>query len=109
MKNRDICFALVLAAIGGVHSANAGGSAEASGMALTHSMEAIGYSLEGGFKIASGTAAVPLMFAGEVGAVSGEIGNALYEEANAPPHGAFPVTDEVITVGPSPAEQLKDQ
>ena len=89
-------------------SASAGGSAEASAQALTHSLEAIAYSLEGGLKLASGAAAIPLITVGEIGKVSGEVGYELMEEAESMPHGlgAYPVTDEVITVGPNPADQL---
>lgn len=87
----------------------AGGAVEASAQAVTHSMEAIGYTLEGSFKLASGAVAVPFTVVGEIGKVSGEVGNELWEEANSPPHGPFPVTDEVITVGPKPSEQLENR
>jgi hypothetical protein len=86
----------------------AGGSAEASARALEHSLEALGYSIEGGLKLVSGAAAVPLITVGEIGKVSGEAGEELWEEANAPPRGPFPVTDEVVTVGPEPGEQLRE-
>jgi len=87
----------------------AGGSAEASAQALNNSFEAIGYSVEGGLKLASGAAAIPFMVVGEIGNVSGEVGHGLWEEANSPPNGPLPVTDEIITVGPNPAEQLEYQ
>ena len=87
--------------------ATAGGSAEASAQALTHSLEALGYALEGSLKVVSGAAAIPLMTIGELGTVSGEVGQELWDEANAPPRGAFPVTDEIVTAGPVPAEQLE--
>ena len=87
-------------------SAKAGGSAEASAQAMVHSMEAIGYTVQGGIKLASGAAAIPLKAAGEIGKVSGEIGDELLKEAESPPSDPFPVTDEVITVGPKPADQL---
>lgn len=108
MKHLHIVFVTALLSAS-MNIVSAGGSAEASAQALTHSLEALGYAVEGSLKLASGAAAVPLMFTGEIGAISGEVGNELYEEANAPPHGAFPVTDEVITVGPAPAEQLEHQ
>ncbi len=87
----------------------AGGSAEASAQALNNSFEAIGYSVEGGLKLASGAAAIPFMVVGEIGNVSGEVGHGLWDEANSPPSGPLPVTDEIITVGPNPAEQLEYQ
>ena len=90
-------------------SVQAGGSAEASAQAINHSLEAIGYTVESGIKLASGAVAVPLMIVGEIGKASEEIGDDLWEEANSPPHEPFPVTDEVITVGPEPAEQLENR
>ncbi len=96
--------------------ASAGGSAEASARALESSVQAIGYSLQGGFKLVSGAAALPLMVAGEIGRVSGEAGRSLWDEANAPPvdlagqpvgRGPLPVTDEIVTAGPKPGEQLE--
>jgi len=90
-------------------SSYAGGSAEASAQAVAHSMEAIGYTVEGGLKLASGAAAIPLKAAGEIGKVSGEIGDELLKEAETPPVDPFPVTDEVITVGPKPADQLDNR
>ena len=87
----------------------AGGSAEASAQALDHSFQAIGYSIEGGLKLASGAAAIPFMVVGEIGTVSGEIGHDLWEEANSPPSGPLPVTDEIVTVGPNPAVQLENR
>ena len=72
-------------------------------------MQALGYSIEGGLKLVSGAAALPLITAGEVGKVSGEAGHDLWDEANSPPHGAFPVTDEIVTVGPEPDKQLQGE
>lgn len=88
----------------------AGGSAEASARALEHSVQAVGYSLQGGLKLVSGAAALPLIAAGEIGRVSGEAGRELWEEANAPPvpGTALPVTDEIVTAGPKPGQQLNE-
>ena len=102
-------FTLFLIILINSFTANAGGSAEASAQALTHSMEAIGYTLEGGFKMVSGAVALPLVTVGEIGKVSGEIGNELWEEANSPPRGPFHITDEVITIGPVPSDQLRNR
>lgn len=94
----------------------AGGSAEASARALESSVQAIGYTLQGGLKLVSGAAALPLVVAGEIGRVSGEAGRSLWDEANAPPvdmtgtpvtRGPLPVTDEIVTAGPKPGEQLE--
>jgi len=98
----------------------AGGSAEASAQAAAHSMEAIGYAVEGGFKLAAGAIAVPLQVVGGIGKASGEVGDDLWREANSPPHTPLPLTDEVITIrpgpthpegeaaGPSPREQFRN-
>lgn len=85
-----------------------------AGDAVEASMQALGYTMEAGFKMVSGAAAIPLVSVGEIGAVSGEIGAELMEEAATPPgqyqsDAAFPLTDEVVTAGPGPAEQLNSQ
>ena len=87
----------------------AGGSVEHSARALEMSLQAIGNSTIAGLKLASGAAAVPLISVGEVGKVSGDVGNELWEEANTIEPGAFPVSDEVITVGPEPDKQLEKE
>ncbi|OGT83472.1 MAG: hypothetical protein A3H91_10835 [Gammaproteobacteria bacterium RIFCSPLOWO2_02_FULL_61_13] len=105
-KSRFFVTSILLAHFSG--PATAGGSAEASARALEHSMQAIGYSIQGGLKLVSGAAALPFMVAGEIGRVSGEAGRELWEEANAPPLtiGPLPVTDEIVTAGPKPGDQL---
>ena len=104
--SRIIVTGIILAHFSG--PATAGGSAEASARALEHSMQAIGYSIQGGMKLVSGAAALPLMAVGEIGRVSGEGGRELWDEANAPPvfSAPLPVTDEIVTAGPYPADQL---
>jgi len=97
-----VATAIILSPPPAVH---AGGTVEASARAMEHSMQALGYSIEGGFKLVSGAAAIPLITAGEIGAVSGQIGHELLDEATASPHGPLPVTDEVVTVGPEQGMQ----
>jgi hypothetical protein len=80
----------------------AGGSVEASARALEHSMQALGYSIEAGLKLAFGAAAVPLTIVGGIGEASREAGDEFWEFANAPPSGPLPVSDEVVTAGPPP-------
>ena len=87
-------------------TAHAGGSVEHSAQALEMSLQALGHASSAGLKLVSGAVAVPLIFAGEVGKVSGDIGNELWEEANTPITDAFPVSDEVVTAGPEPDKQL---
>lgn len=85
-----------------VSTAQAGGSLEASARALEHSMQALGYTIEAGLKLAFGAAAVPLTIVGGVGEASRTAGEEFWEFANAPPTGPLPVSDEVVTAGPLP-------
>jgi len=83
-----------------------------AGDSVEQSLQALGYSLESGFKMVSATAAIPLVIVGEIGTVSGEIGHDLLDEAARPPgqyhaHRPLPLTDELITAGPEPSEQLQ--
>lgn len=90
-------------------AAQAGGTVEASARALDHSMQALGYSIEAGLKLSFGAAAIPLTAAGAVGEASGRAGTDMMEFANAPPRGPLPISDEIVTAGPKPDEQLKSQ
>jgi hypothetical protein len=87
----------------------AGGSVEASARALEHSMQALGYSIEAGLKLAFGAAAVPLTIVGGIGEASREAGNEFWEFANAPPSGPLPVSDEIVTAGPPPDAKQEQQ
>ncbi len=80
----------------------AGGSAQHFSDSLDHSAQALGHVTVAGLKLVSGAVAIPLMISGEIGKASGEIGESLWEEANAP----LPITEEVITVGPTPADAM---
>ncbi len=62
-----------------------------------------------GAKLVSGVAAVPLKAAGAVGELSGDMGDSLWEAANAPADGPLPVTDDAVTVGPPPGEAIRRQ
>jgi hypothetical protein len=104
--NKSIISLLLCAAS---TTAVAGGSVEASTEALNHSLQAVGYSLQAGVKLASGALAIPFITVGEIGKVSGEVGHGLWEEANSPPTEPLPVSDEIITIGPNPADQLEKQ
>jgi hypothetical protein len=83
-------------------SACAGGSAQHFSDSLDHSTQALAHSTAAGIKFVSGAIAIPLMMSGEIGKVSGEIGEELWEEANTP----LPITEEVITAGPTPAKAM---
>ena len=80
----------------------AGGSAQHFSDSLDHSVQALGHSTVAGLKLVSGAVAIPLMMSGEIGKASGEIGESLWDEANSP----LPITEEIITVGPAPAEAM---
>ncbi len=80
----------------------AGGSAQHFSNALNHSAQALVHSAAASIKLVSGVVAIPLMISGEIGKASGEIGETFWEEANKP----LPITEEMITVGPTPAEAM---
>ena len=82
-------------------------SLQHSSQAVTHSIQAIGEGMMAGAKLVSGVAAVPLQAAGAIGGLSGDMGDSLWEAANAPASGPLPVTDDVITIGPPPGEAVK--
>lgn len=105
MKAR-IRFVTVVSALICAGPAMAGGSEEHFADSLEHSAQAIASATVGSFKLVSGAAAVPLMMIGSVGAASGELGEALWDEANAPIGTPLEVTDDVITVGPAPADAM---
>ncbi len=83
----------------------AGGSAQHFSDSLNHSAQALAHSTVAGLKLISGAVAIPLMMSGEIGKASGEIGEALWEEANTP----LPIAEEVITAGPTPAEAMAEE
>ena len=83
----------------------AGGSAQHFSKAVTHSAQAVAHSTAAGVKLVSGVAAVPLMITGEIGKASGQLGEAMWDEANT----ELPITDETITAGPAPADAVKEE
>ncbi len=83
----------------------AGGSAQNFSDSLDHSAQAVALSTVAGLQLVSGAVAIPLMITGEIGKASGEIGESLWEEANAP----LPITEEVFTAGPTPADAMAEQ
>ena len=83
----------------------AGGSVQHSADSLDHSAQALAHLSAAGIKLVSGTVAIPLLMSGEIGKASGEIGEALWKEANTP----LPITQELITAGPTPAEAMANE
>ena len=90
-----------------VQPAMAGGSVQHSGNSIKHSAQAIGNAAQAGFKLSAGVVAVPLAIVGGVGTVSAHASEDLWEIANTEGEVAFPVTDEIITVGPNPAVAMQ--
>ena len=84
--------------------ASAGGSLQHFGQSLEHSAQAVANGTVGSLKVISAAASLPLMAAGEVGKVSGELGEELWEEANTP----LPISDEVVTAGPRPEQAMQE-
>ena len=83
----------------------AGGGAQHFSDALNHSSQAVAHSTAAGFKFVSGAVAIPLMVGGEIGKAGGDIGEALWDEANTP----LPISEDIITTGPSPAEAMEKE
>ena len=102
MKTSHLVSAVVIGSFTLSAPVFAGGSAEHFSESLGHSVQAVGHSTVAGFKLVSGSVAIPLVIVGEIGKASGEAGEALWEEANTP----LPLTEQVLTVGPSPAEAM---
>ena len=71
-----------------------------------HSAQAVGHGVVGSAKLTSAAVAVPLVAVGAVGAVSSKAGNSLMEEANKPIGAPLEITDEALTVGPSPDQAI---
>jgi len=87
--------------------AMAQGSAQHSGQAVGHSALAAGHSAVGSAKLTSVALAVPLVVVGAVGAASAEAGKSLIKAANKPIGEPLEVSDETLTVGPSPDRAIR--
>ena len=86
-------------------AATAGGSLQHLGESLNHSAQAVAHSTAAGVKIVSGVVSIPLMAVGEVGKVSGEIGEELWNEANT----TLPISETVLTANPSPKQVMNEE
>lgn len=84
-------------------AAYAGEAARHSGESLEHSTQAIGHLSVGTVKAASGVVAIPFGVAGKAGEVSNQASNDLWTFSNEP----LEIGDEIVTVGPSPAEMIQ--
>jgi len=70
--------------------------------ASKHSALAAGHSAIAGSQVVSGAVAVPLIVAGQLGEVSGEVGEHLLEHAVTPRK--LEISDEVIVADPAPRQ-----
>jgi len=109
MKILPALFPGLALMVAGLPLATAQSSLQHSSLALTHSLNAIGHSFIGGAQLVSGVVAVPLKASAAVGELSGEMGDAFWEAANAPVVEPLTITEDVVTIGPPPAEALKPE
>ena len=77
-----------------------------SGQASAHGSAALGTGLVGAAQLTSGAVAVPLYVVGSVGTASTYIADELMDAATTPVGEPLAITDETITVGPSPDKVL---
>ena len=110
MKNTTKTFIATTLLIGAVAAqpAQAQGSVQHSGQALVHSTKALGHSVAGGAKLASGVVAVPLIAIGASGQVSQQAGEDLWAIAHEPIGTPLPVSDETVTAGPPPSQAINE-
>ena len=108
MKARGLtAVAAVLLLVAG--QAQAGRALEHSGQALQHSAEAVGYAMVGATQFVFGVLAVPFGVAGNLGKVSADMSDAMWEVANAPIGEPLPVAEESISTGPPPSQALSNE
>jgi len=105
-KKMIIVSAMVVSMLFG-QQAMAQGSTQHSGQAVGHSALAVGHGAVGSAKLTSAAVAVPLIAVGAVGAVSAEMGKGLIKVANKPIGQPLEISDEVLTVGPSPDRAIR--
>ena len=104
----SICLGLFWFAI---PMANAGGLPTAlhySGKAITNSAQAAAQGIAVSGQVVLGTVAMPLLMSGAVGQASNEIGNEFWDAATQPIGAPLEISDETVTVGPSPDTMLKN-
>ena len=106
MKKTILTFAMLLAAVAGGQQAMAGGSMQHASQALVHSAKASGHAVLAAAQLTSAAVAIPLQVAGAVGAVSGQAGDTLMQQANDDFSTPLKVTNETVTAGSAPSEAL---
>ncbi|HCY87441.1 MAG TPA: hypothetical protein DHV36_20070 [Desulfobacteraceae bacterium] len=70
--------------------------------AASHASNSAAHAIAASGQAVSGAASVPFMASGVAGAVSAQVGEDLKDAASAPIGQPLPITDETITVGPTP-------
>ncbi len=106
MKSIALKLSVSALMIFGSINAKAAGPSQHSGEASANSVQAIAHTSIAGIKLASGVTAVPLLIVGEIGKISGQAGEELWEETNRPIGEPLEITDEIITSGPSPEDVM---
>ncbi len=108
MKARGLtAVAAVLFLVAG--QAQAGRALQHSGQALKHSAEAVGYAMVGATQLVFGASAIPFGMSANLGNVSGDMSDAMWEVANAPIGEPLPVAEESISAGPPPNQALANE
>jgi len=106
MKNKMVIVSAMVVSMFFGQQAMAQGVAQHLGQSVAHSAKAVGHGVIGSAKLTSAAVAIPLVAVGAVGAVSSEVGTSLMDEANKPIGTPLEVSDEAITVGPSPDQAI---
>ena len=101
-QNKVFTTALIVLSLS-TSIAHAGEATRHSGQSLEQSTQAVGHLSMGTVKAASGIVAIPFGAVGKVGEYSGQASEGLSEFANEP----LAISDETMTVGPSPAEMFQ--
>ncbi|MCP4702753.1 MAG: hypothetical protein GY862_38715 [Gammaproteobacteria bacterium] len=83
------------------------GSARHSAQSARHAASSVAHGVIGSSKAVSAVASVPLGVSGRIGAVSGQAGTHLSEEALV--EEPLPITDETVTAGPPPDKKLQNR
>ncbi len=107
-KTKTLITTTVLLAAVTSLPAQAQGSTQHVSQAVVHSTQAVGHSIAGGAKLASGVIAIPLIAIGASGQVSQQAGESLWDIANEPIGTPLPITEETITAGPPPSQAINE-
>ena len=108
MRIRQLACVMTVIVITSFQNVQAG-PLQASGQAMGHSVNAVGYSVAASAQLVFGAAAIPLGFSAQVGKASGAASDALWEAANEPVGQPLPITEENITAGPPPSQVIEQQ